>query len=181
MRRNIDAWWPHIEAGAEAILITASGCGAMIKEYGHLLRNEPAYAEKAARVSALSKDLGEVLAAEDLSRLRIDGQGRCIAFHAPCTLQHAQQLPGLVEGILLKLNFRLAPVADSHLCCGSAGTYSLLQPKLSRQLLRQKLTHLQAGGAELIATANIGCQLHLASESAIPVRHWVELLDESMP
>jgi glycolate oxidase iron-sulfur subunit len=113
--------------------------------------------------------------------LRIDGQGRCIAFHAPCTLQHAQQLPGLVEGILLKLNFRLAPVADSHLCCGSAGTYSLLQPKLSRQLLRQKLTHLQAGGAELIATANIGCQLHLASESAIPVRHWVELLDESMP
>ena len=181
MRRNIDAWWPHIEAGAEAIIITASGCGTLVKEYAHLLRNDPEYATKAARVSELARDIGEVLAAEDLAPLRIDGQGRPIAFHSPCTLQHGLQLSGLVEEILIKLNFRLAPVADSHLCCGSAGTYSLLQPELSHQLLTQKLSHLQAGGPELIATANIGCQLHIASRSTIPVRHWVELLDEGLP
>ncbi len=181
MRRNIDAWWPHIEAGAEAIVISASGCGAVVKEYGHLLRNDPAYAEKAARVSALAKDVGEVLTVEDLGPLGIDGHGRPIAFHAPCTLQHGQKLPGLVEGILIKLNFRLAQVADSHLCCGSAGTYSILQPELSQRLLTQKLTHLSAGSPDLIATANIGCQLHLASQSSIPVRHWIELLDEALP
>ncbi len=180
MRRNIDAWWPHIEAGAEAILITASGCGAVVKEYGHLLRNDPAYAEKAARVASLAKDIGEVLAGEDLSRLGIDGRNKPIAFHAPCTLQHGQKLPGLVEAILLKLNFRLTPVADSHLCCGSAGTYSILQPELSQRLLDQKLTHLGAGAPDLIATANVGCQLHLASQSALPVRHWIELLDETL-
>jgi glycolate oxidase iron-sulfur subunit len=181
MRRNIDAWWPHLEAGTEAILITASGCGAVVKEYGHLLRNDPRYAEKAARVSAQTRDIGELLAAEDLSALGIDGQGRPIAFHAPCTLQHGQRLPGLVEGILSKLNYRLTPVADSHLSCGSAGTYSMLQPELSQKLLTQKLTHLCANDPELIATANIGCQLHLASQSIIPVRHWVELLDEALP
>jgi glycolate oxidase iron-sulfur subunit len=180
MRRNIDAWWPHLEAGTEAIVITASGCGAVVKEYGHLLRNDPRYAEKAAWVSALTRDIGELLAAEDLSPLGIDGQGRSIAFHAPCTLQHGQRLPGLVEGILVKLNYRLAPVIDSHLCCGSAGTYSILQPELSQKLLTQKLTHLCAGNPELIATANIGCQLHLASQSTIPVRHWIELLDEAL-
>jgi glycolate oxidase iron-sulfur subunit len=181
MRHNIDAWWPHIEAGAEAIIITASGCGAVVKEYGHLLRNDPAYAGKAARVSMLARDIGELLAAEELSPLGIDGRGRPIAFHAPCTLQHGQKLPGLVEGILTKLNFRLAPVADSHLCCGSAGTYSLLQPELSQKLLTEKLARLSAGGPELIATANIGCQLHLASRSSIPVRHWIELLDKALP
>jgi glycolate oxidase iron-sulfur subunit len=181
MHRNINAWWPHLEAGAESIVITASGCGAVVKEYGHLLRNDPRYAEKAARVSAQTRDIGELLAAEDLSALGIDGQGRPIAFHAPCTLQHGQRLPGLVEGILSKLNYRLTPVADSHLCCGSAGTYSMLQPELSQKLLTQKLTHLCANDPELIATANIGCQLHLASQSIIPVRHWVELLDEALP
>ena len=181
MRRTIDAWWPHVEAGAEAIIITASGCGAVVKEYGHLLRNDPAYAEKAARVSALAKDIGEILATENLTALGIDGHGRRIAFHAPCTLQHGQKLPGLVEGILLKLNYRLAPVADSHLCCGSAGTYSILQPDLSQKLLTLKLSHLSAGAPELIATANIGCQLHLASQSSIPVHHWIELLDEALP
>ena len=181
MRRNIDAWWPHIEAGAEAIVITASGCGSVVKEYGHLLRNDPDYAEKAARVSALARDIGEVLAAEDLSRLGIDGQNRPVAFHAPCTLQHGQKLPGLVEGILLKLNFRLTPVTDSHLCCGSAGTYSILQSALSQRLLSQKLSHLTAGSPDLIATANVGCQLHLASQSPLPVRHWIELLDEALP
>ncbi len=180
MRRNIDAWWPHIEAGAEAIIITASGCGAVVKEYGYLLRNDPAYAERAARVAALAKDVGEVLAAEDLSQLGIDGHNQLIAFHAPCTLQHGQKLPGLVEGILIKLNYKLAAVADSHLCCGSAGTYSILQPELSQQLLTQKLNHLTASSPTLIATANIGCQLHLASQSSVPVRHWVELLDEAL-
>ncbi|MGD8907786.1 MAG: glycolate oxidase subunit GlcF [Chromatiales bacterium] len=181
MRRNIDAWWPHIEAGVEAIIITASGCGALVKEYGHLLRNDPRYAEKAAQVSALTRDIGELLATEDLRPLGIDGRSRPIAFHAPCTLQHGQKLPGLVEGILVKLNYRLVPVADSHLCCGSAGTYSILQAELSQKLLTQKLSHLCAGGPELIATANIGCQLHLASQSVIPVRHWIELLDEALP
>ena len=181
MRKNIDAWWPQIENGAEAIIMTASGCGAMVKEYAHLLRNDPAYAEKATRVSALAKDVGEVLAREDLSSLGIDGQRMPIAFHPPCTLQHGQKLPGLVEGILAKLNYKLTPVTDSHLCCGSAGTYSILQPALSEQLLTQKLHHLGAGKPELIATANVGCQLHLASQSSLPVRHWVELLDEALP
>jgi glycolate oxidase iron-sulfur subunit len=180
MRRNIDAWWSHIEAGAEAIVITASGCGAVVKEYGHLLRNDPRYAEKAMRVAELAKDIGEILADEDLSALGIDGENRPIAFHAPCTLQHGQKLPGLVEEILRKLNYRLTPVTDSHLCCGSAGTYSILQPALSKQLLTQKLTHLCAGAPEMIATANVGCQLHLATQSSLPVRHWIELLDEAL-
>jgi glycolate oxidase iron-sulfur subunit len=180
MRRNIDAWWPHIEAGAEAIVISASGCGAMVKEYGELLKHDPAYAEKAATVASMARDVSEIVAAEDLDTLALDGQGRHIAFHAPCTLQHGQKLPGMVEGILTRFNFRLTPVADSHLCCGSAGTYSLLQPALSQQLLTQKLTSLTADGPELIATANIGCQLHLASEASVPVLHWIELLEQTM-
>lgn len=179
MRRNIDAWWPHIEAGAEAIIISASGCGVMVKEYAEVLKHDPAYAEKAATVSRLARDIGEVVAGEDLQRLAADGKGRPIAFHAPCTLQHGQKLQGVVEAILTRFNFKLTPVADSHLCCGSAGTYSLLQPALSAQLLTQKLGHLTAGKPELIVTANIGCQLHLESKAALPVRHWIELLDEA--
>ncbi len=178
MRRNIDAWWPHIEAGAEAVLITASGCGAMVKEYGELLRNDPAYAEKAARVSALAKDLSEVLTGEDLTILKIDGAGRRLAFQSPCTLQHAQQLNGVVESILRRLGFQLTPVVDPHLCCGSAGTYSILQPKLSKRLRENKLAALEAGNPELIVTANIGCQLHLQSGTRRRVRHWIELLDD---
>jgi len=181
MRRNIDAWWPEVEAGAEAILASASGCGLMLKEYGALLADDPAYAAKAARVASLIRDLGEVVAAEPLERLGVDGEGRTLAVHAPCTLQHGQRLPGLVEGILERLNFRLTPVADAHLCCGSAGSYSLLQPELSRTLLAQKLANLTAGAPDLIVTANIGCQLHLASASPLPVRHWIELLDEALP
>lgn len=180
MHRNIDAWWPHIEAGAEAIIITASGCGVMVKEYGEVLKDDTAYAEKAATVSLLARDIGEVLAAEDLTGLAIDGKERPVAYHSPCTLQHGQKLPGMVEGILSRCNFKLTPVADSHLCCGSAGTYSLLQPALSQQLLEQKLTSLTAGTPDLIATANIGCQLHLASRASLPVLHWIELLDQSM-
>ncbi len=178
MRRNIDAWWPHIQAGAEAVLITASGCGAVVKEYGELLRHDPAYAEKAVRVSGLARDLSEVLAGEDLSALKIDGAGRRVTFHSPCTLQHAQQLNGVVESILRHLGFRLTAVSDPHLCCGSAGTYSILQPKLSRRLLKNKLESLESGDPELIVTANIGCQLHLQSGTRRVVRHWIELLDE---
>jgi glycolate oxidase iron-sulfur subunit len=177
MRRNIDAWWPHIEAGAEAVVMTASGCGAMVKDYAHLLADDPDYAAKAARVSALTRDLAEVLAGEDLGRLGVTGRGRKVAFHAPCTLQHGQKLPGAVERILTGLGFELAPVADAHLCCGSAGSYSVLQPALSRQLRDNKLTALRAGGPAVIATANIGCQLHLEGGTDLPVRHWIELLD----
>ena len=177
MRRNIDAWWPHVEQGIEAIVMTASGCGVMVKDYGELLRDDPAYADKAATIAGLTRDLGEILAAEDLDALQLAGQGRRIAFHAPCTLQHGQQLPGLIEGLLARLGFELTEVRDSHLCCGSAGSYSLLQPELSRRLRDNKLDSLQTGGPEAIATANVGCQLHLATASGLPVLHWIELLD----
>ena len=180
MRRNIDAWWPHIENGTEAIIITASGCGAMVKDYGHALKNDPAYAEKAARVASLARDICEVLAAEDLAPLHIKGSGRRIAFQSPCTLQHGQKLTGVVESILRGLGFNLTPVADGHLCCGSAGTYSILQPELSGQLLDNKLSSLEAGKPELIASANIGCQLHLETQANLPVKHWIELIDEAM-
>lgn len=180
MRRNIDAWWPHLENGAEAIIITASGCGAMVKDYGLVLKDDPAYADKAARISSSAKDICEVLAQEDLSSLRIKGAGKPIAFQSPCTLQHGQKLAGVIESILERLDFSLTPVADSHLCCGSAGTYSILQSEISRQLLDNKLASLEQGEPELIATANIGCQLHLETKANLPVKHWIELLDESM-
>lgn len=176
MRRNIDVWWPHVEQGAEAIVMTASGCGAMVKEYGQVLKHDPAYAAKAERISGLAKDIGEVLAGEDLEKIRPKSPRR-IAFQSPCTLQHGQKLNGLVEGLLEGLGFELAPVANPHLCCGSAGTYSILQPELSEKLLANKLEALAAGGPELIATANIGCQTHLQTKATVPVRHWVELLD----
>jgi glycolate oxidase iron-sulfur subunit len=178
-RRNIDAWWPHIEAGAEAIVTTASGCGVMVKDYAHLLRHDPAYADKAARVSAMSRDLVEVLHGEDLSGLHAESRG-AIAVHAPCTLQHGQALPGALEALLRRLGFTLTEVPDAHLCCGSAGTYSLLQPQLSRQLLERKLAALNSGRPAEIVTANIGCQMHLASRSTLPVRHWIELLDSAV-
>ena len=180
MRRNIDAWWPHVEAGAEAIVLTASGCGTTVKEYAHHLRFDPAYAAKAARITELARDIGEVLAAEDLSRLRI-AQPTRVAFHAPCSLQHGQQLGGVVEGILTASGYSLTAVADAHLCCGSAGTYSLLQPVLSQQLLGNKVQALQAGEPELIATANIGCLTHLASRATVPAVHWIELLERLIP
>ena len=180
MRRNIDAWWPHIEAGEggniEAIVMTASGCGSLVKEYGHHLRDDPAYADKAARVSSLTRDLAEVLAKEDLTRLR-RGAPRRIAFHPPCSLQHGQKVRGVIEAILAGLGHELVPVHESHLCCGSAGTYSLLQPELSGQLRERKLGHLQAGQPDLIASANIGCQSHLAAASGVPVVHWITLLE----
>ncbi|MEN8179015.1 MAG: glycolate oxidase subunit GlcF [Pseudomonadota bacterium] len=180
MRRNIDAWWPHIEAGAEAILITASGCGTVVKEYGHLLKDDPQYAQKAVRVAELAKDISEVLRDEPLPSERIKPKQKQIAFHSSCTLQHGQQLDGVVEGILRKAGFKLTPVADAHLCCGSAGTYSILQSELSQQLLSNKLQALETGKPEVIVTANVGCQLHLASQAGRPVKHWIELLDEAL-
>ena len=177
VKRNIDAWWPLIEQGAEAIVITASGCGVMVKEYGHLLAADPLYAEKARRVSELAKDISEVLVKEDLGGLKVRG-AKTLAFHSPCTLQHGQKLNGLTERVLRELGFDLKPVADSHLCCGSAGTYSILQPDLSKRLLKNKVKALEATGAPTIATANVGCQLHLSTGANTPVKHWIELVDE---
>lgn len=179
MRANIDAWWPHIEQGAEAIVQTASGCGAFVKEYGDMLKGDSAYAAKAQKVSALAKDLVEVLSNESLEKLQLKEQQR-LAFHCPCTLQHAQKLNGAVEEVLNKLGFALTPVKDSHLCCGSAGTYSITQPELSMQLRDNKLNALEAGNPEVIVTANIGCQTHLSSAGRTPVRHWVEVVDAAL-
>jgi glycolate oxidase iron-sulfur subunit len=174
MRRMVDVCWPQIEVGVEAIIMTASGCGVMLKDYAHLLGDDPLYAEKAVVFSALVRDLSEVLRVEDLTVLK--PVSRTLAFQSPCTLQHGQQLNGVVEGLLVKLGFVLTPVNDAHLCCGSAGTYSILQPELSNQLRTNKLQHLQNGQPELIATANIGCLLHLQEKSDVPVVHWIELL-----
>ncbi|SEG12490.1 glycolate oxidase subunit GlcF [Billgrantia desiderata] len=179
-RANIDAWWPHIEAGAEAIVQTASGCGAFVKEYRDILKDDPAYADKARRVSELAKDLVEVLRDEELASLEVN-EGRRLAFHCPCTLQHAQKLGGAVEGVLVKLGFTLTPVQDAHLCCGSAGTYSITQPELATQLRDNKLNALEAGTPETIVTANIGCQTHLNGAGRTPVRHWIEIVDEALP
>jgi glycolate oxidase iron-sulfur subunit len=185
MRCNIDAWWPEIEPRdgrppAEAILITASGCGALVKDYGWHLREDPDYAAKAARVSALARDLSELLSAADLARLPSPfarGVPRRIAFHPPCTLQHGQQLMGRVEALLTGVGFELTPVREAHSCCGSAGTYSILQAELSKRLQADRLDALQAGAPALIATANVGCQTHLAAAANVPVRHWIELFD----
>ncbi|MFA5081240.1 MAG: glycolate oxidase subunit GlcF [Hydrogenophilaceae bacterium] len=179
MRRNIDAWWPHIEAGAEAILVTASGCGVMVKDYGEALRDDPRYADQARRVAELARDPCEVLTADDLTRLGIKGHGRRIAFQSPCSLQHGQQLGGRVEALLRAADFELTPVADGHLCCGSAGSYSVLQPAMSEALRDNKLAALAAGKPELIATANVGCQMHLDAVADLPVKHWLEILVES--
>ncbi|WP_447527841.1 glycolate oxidase subunit GlcF [Vreelandella sp. TE19] len=179
MRANIDAWWPHVEQGVEAIVQTASGCGAFVKEYGEMLKHDPQYAAKAERVSALARDIVEVLREEPLEKLAVKEHKR-LAFHCPCTLQHAQKLNGAVEGVLTKLGFTLTPVQDSHLCCGSAGTYSITQPEIATQLRDNKLNALEAGDPEMIVTANIGCQTHLAGANRTPVRHWVEIVDAAL-
>lgn len=180
-RHNIDTWWPLIDKdGVEAIVQTASGCGAFIKDYGHLLASDPAYADKARRVSALTKDLVEVLRDEPLEKLGIHNAHR-LAFHCPCTLQHAQKLGGAVEKVLERLGFNLTFVPDSHLCCGSAGTYSLTQPELSRQLRDNKMNALESGYPEVIVTANIGCQSHLDGAGRTPVKHWIEVVEAALP
>jgi len=175
MRHNIDVWWPWVESGTECIVMTASGCGVMVRDYGELLKHDPEYAGKARRISEMTRDLSEVLASEDLSVLGRGNRTR-IAFHSPCTLQHGQRIYGLVERILADRGYELSPVENAHLCCGSAGTYSILQKALSERLLTDKVRVLEAGDPVLITTANIGCLLHLQSGTDLPVRHWVELL-----
>ena len=184
MRRNIDAWWPHVAAGVEAIVVTASGCGVQVRDYGHALAGDARYGEKAARISELCRDPSEVLGAEQANLLALlDGprtaRGK-LSFHSPCTLQHGLKLRGGIEGLLTAAGYDLVPVADGHLCCGSAGTYALLQPELSRRLRDNKLAALSAGAPAGIATANIGCLTHLQAGSAVPVRHWIELIDEAL-
>ncbi len=191
MRATIDAWWPHVQgqdgkAGIEAILMNASGCGVTVKDYGHILADDPAYAAKAARISALTKDLSEWL--PELSaqlKVRVKPTAQTVAFHPPCTLQHGQQLRGGVEQHLSNLGFQVKVTAcEPHLCCGSAGTYSVLNPGLAYQLRDRKLGHLGqtfgTAATEVIVSANIGCITHLQSGTATPVRHWVELLDQAL-
>ncbi|MHB1359198.1 MAG: glycolate oxidase subunit GlcF [Rhodocyclaceae bacterium] len=181
-RRNVDAWWPRIAAGVEAIVMTASGCGVQVKDYGHLLQDDPAYAAKARRVAELTRDVSEVVAAEQARLIELLAalppvSAAPLAFHTPCTLQHGLKIRGVVETLLDAAGFSLTPVADSHLCCGSAGTYSILQPALSNRLRENKLAALAAGQPGGIASANIGCIAHLQAGSAVPVKHWIEWLD----
>jgi glycolate oxidase iron-sulfur subunit len=182
MRRNIDALWPHIEAGAEAIVLTASGCGAHFRDYGQLLRDDPLYREKAMRVSSLIKDIAEVVAEEwrEEPLPATARPARRVAFQSSCSLQHAQKLNGVVEKLLKRAGFKLLPVAYPFMCCGAAGTYSVLQRKLSESLRTLKLQALMSCRPEVIATANIGCLTHLAAASPVPVHHWIELLDQSL-
>ncbi|MES2106957.1 MAG: glycolate oxidase subunit GlcF [Pseudomonadota bacterium] len=182
MRRNIDAWWPFVEAGAEAIVMTASGCGTTVKEYGHLLAHDPAYAEKAARISALTQDLSEVLPQFEMELAnKLAGKiKQRVVWHPPCTLQHGQQIRGKVEGVLRSAGVDVQLCADSHLCCGSAGTYSVLQPELSYQLRDNKLRNLLDTNPDMIVSANIGCLTHLQSGTDVPVRHWIELVDQAL-
>lgn len=180
-RRNIDAWWPAIESGAEAIVMNASGCGVMVKDYAHLLRNDPVYADKASKVGELTLDLSEYLAPmqEKIKALVPRPRAEKIAFHPPCTLQHGQQVRGVVEGLLTYLGVPVMTPADGHLCCGSSGTYSITQPELSYQLRDQKLESLTAADPGQILSANIGCLGHLQSGTRLPVRHWIQWLDDA--
>ena len=184
MRRNIDAWWPLVVAGkVEAIVMNASGCGVTVKDYGHALAADPAYADKAARISELTKDLSELLAdiAPRLKTRLRKPKAKRLVFHPPCTLQHGQQLRGGVEEHLAALGYEVKLAsAESHLCCGSAGTYSVLQPELATKLRDRKIGHLQASEPEVIISANIGCIQHLQMGTATPVRHWIEVLDEAL-
>lgn len=177
IKNNIDAWWPYIEnIHVEAIISTASGCGVTISEYGHMLANDDEYRLKAARVSELSRDLSEIVARESLPATSVNDPLSKVAFHPPCTLQHGQQITGIVESILKASGRQLVAFQESHLCCGSAGTYSILQKSMAEQLRDRKLKHIESGQPDVIATANIGCLLHLQSGTDIPVKHWVELL-----
>lgn len=177
-RRNIDAWWPQIEQGALAIVQTSSGCGAFVKEYGDLFRNDPVYAERARRVSELAQDLVEILEQQPLEACLNQQARPRLAFHCPCTLQHAQKLGGRVELVLTRLGFELGAVPDSHLCCGSAGTYSLTEPEIAGRLRDRKLDALESSRPDLIVTANMACGNHLNSAGRTPVRHWIELVDD---
>ncbi|WP_293266981.1 glycolate oxidase subunit GlcF [Neptunomonas sp.] len=179
MRNNIDAWWPIIENGCEAIVMTASGCGSTVKEYGKLLKNDPLYANKAAHVSALTKDLVEVLTDLPLEKLTLKATPS-VAFQCPCSLQHAQGLSGSVEAVLTRLGFPIKPVSDGHICCGSAGTYSIFQPKLATQLGIEKIEALDKANPDIIGSANIGCITHLSNKTKIPIQHWIQIIDTAM-
>jgi glycolate oxidase iron-sulfur subunit len=187
MRRNVDALWPYVAAGAEAVVFTSSACSAMLADYPRLLEADSAYAERARRIGALGRDISQLLAAEQAALMEaLTKRGtaaraatQCtarVAFHAPCTLQHALKVRGVIEPLLAAAGFTLTAVDDGQRCCGSAGTYSILQPQLAARLLREKIAALEAGGAQIIATANIGCLAHLRSGTDLPVRHWIELL-----
>jgi glycolate oxidase iron-sulfur subunit len=181
MRRNIDAWWPLVRDGAvEAIVMTASGCGVTVKEYDHLLAHDGAYAEKARRIAGMTRDLSEIMPEFEAALARMVNIRERVAFHPPCTLQHGQQIRGKVEGVLRAVGVDVVLCADSHLCCGSAGTYSLLQPELSLQLRDRKLEHLADTGATTIVSANVGCSAHLQSGTPTPVLHWIELIDRAL-
>ena len=182
MRALIDSWWPHVENGVEAIVMTASGCGVTVKEYAHLLERDPRYAARAAKISALTRDISEVIEAEfgRIEPILAQKESVRLAFHPPCTLQHGQNIEGLTERLLARAGFELTPVPDSHLCCGSAGTYSILQPELSARLKRNKLSALASGAPQEIVTANIGCLAHLQSGTELPVRHWITALEERL-
>ena len=182
MKKNIDAWWPLLNDGIEAIVTTTSGCAPHLKDYGYLLAEEPAYAEKAIQLAAMVKDVSELVSQEDLSQLnlRVAMEPMKISYHSPCTSQHGQKLSGQVESLLGQLGFQLLPVSDPHLCCGAAGTYSIMQPQISDRLLVNKIVALQRHGPELIATSNIGCLIHMSRDASVPVKHWVELVSESL-
>ena len=176
-RHNIDTWWPAIESGAEAVVVTASGCGVFVKQYGELLAQDRDYAERASKVAALTRDPIEILAGHELP---VETRSARVSFQSPCTLQHGQKLDGAVEAYLTALGFDLCQVADAHMCCGSAGVYSLLHPDIAGQLRANKLRALHSGQPEVIATGNIGCLGHLAAATDTPVKHWIELIDESL-
>jgi glycolate oxidase iron-sulfur subunit len=183
VKQNIDAWWPMVESGVEAIIMTASGCGVMVKDYGHLLANDSAYAAKAKKISDLTKDISEVMASlqNELVALIGTDQKPGVVYHPPCTLQHGQQIRGKVEGLLGSLGIGVRLCNDSHLCCGSAGTYSVTQPELSEQLRKNKLKNLtvacEESGADVIVSGNIGCITHLQQDEK-PVSHWIEIVDQ---
>ena len=179
MRRNIDAWWPLLENGAEGIVMTASGCGVTVKEYGQVLADDALYAEKAKLVSSKTWDVSEIVLKESIAEA-LPGRGVKVAVQTPCTLQHGQGINGSIESILSRLGFELVSVDKAHMCCGSAGSYSILQSSIAKSLRKDKLRALQASGPSVIATANIGCLLHLAAQSSVPVRHWIELVDSEM-
>ena len=189
MRRNVDALWLHLEAGAEALVFTASACSAMLCDYGRLLQEEPQYAVRAARISAAARDISQIIAAESAAlaealrgaaRARGSAPPRRVAYQAPCSLQHALKVTGVVEPLLLAAGFTLTAVSDGQRCCGSAGTYSILQPQLAQQLLRSKVSALEGERPDVIATANIGCLHHLRDGTTVPVRHWIELMAEQL-
>ncbi len=177
VRRNVDAWCAQLDAGAEGIVITASGCGVMVKDYGHVLRDDPLYATRAARVSAAARDICEVISPRELSQAMAGtGRGRRVAWQSPCTLQHGQKIRGQVESLLSAAGFQVLEPAEPTRCCGSAGTYSILQPELSTQLRELKVQSLEAVSPDVIATGNIGCLQHLSVATSVPVLHWVEIL-----